>query len=168
MKRISMMSKKMRVFSMILLGVFVCFSSFTLVFYSSIREMRRNYQEAVQNGEVTPLSENAQAENTQTGNARENSSAQSEATAYYFRSEDIRLDRYNRYGKDMGFSSAEAYERGASAVINDPVALSKIDQDNGDWLFYVEESNELVIVSFDGVIKEYYYPAEGKVYFDSK
>ncbi len=148
---------------MILLGVFVCFSSFTLVFYSSIREMRRNYQEAVQNGEVTPASQNVQSEDE-----LENSSSDAEGTAYYFRSSDFRLDRYNRYGKDMGFSSAESYERGASAVINNPGALSKIDQDNGDWLFYIEESNELVVVSFDGYIMEYFCPEEGKVYFDSK
>ena len=42
MKRNNMMSKKMRVFSMIVLGVLVCFLSFTTVFYSSIKEMRAN------------------------------------------------------------------------------------------------------------------------------
>ena len=64
----------------------------------------------------------------------------------------------------MGFDSAEEYEAAASAVVNDPRALHKLEQEDGDDVFYIEDTHEFVIVSTDGFIRTYYYA--DKDYFD--
>ena len=162
MKRINKMSKGMHVFSLIILGVIICFLSFTAVMYSSIREMRRNYQEAVANGEIEPPSPNAQV-----ARIRERRAAKTEGEAYTFSSIDIRDELYESFGTDRGFSYAEKYEHGASSVINDSDAIMKIERESADRIYYVEATNELVVLSYDGFIKGYYCPKEGKEYFDS-
>ena len=162
MKRINKMSKGMHVFSLIFLGIFICFLSFTAVMYSSIKEMRRNYQEAVANGEITPPPPNAQV-----ARLRERRASGTDTEAYTFSGIDIRDELYESFGTDMGYSSAEQYEHGASSVVSDPDAIMKIKRETADRLYYVEATNELVVLSYDGFIKSYYCPEEGKEYFDS-
>ena len=66
----------------------------------------------------------------------------------------------------MGFSSSQEYEKAASDVINNPKALSKIEKEDGDFVYYVEETNEFVILSTDGYIRTYFLPSQGKKYYD--
>ncbi len=66
----------------------------------------------------------------------------------------------------MGFSSAEEYEEAACAVINNPDALHKLEAEDGDDVYYVEATNEFVIVSTDGYIRTYFYPDAGIDYYD--
>jgi pyocin large subunit-like protein len=68
----------------------------------------------------------------------------------------------------MGFASAAEYEAAASAVINNPAALSKTEKEDGDYVYYVEATNEFVILSLDGYIRTYFYPSAGKAYYDRK
>ena len=66
----------------------------------------------------------------------------------------------------MGFDSPESYEAAASAVVNNPDALHKIEAEDGDDVYYVESTNEFVVVSTDGYIRTYFLPSGGKAYFD--
>ena len=66
----------------------------------------------------------------------------------------------------MGFDSADEYEAAASAVVNNPEALHKIEKEDGDDVYYVEETNEFVVVSTDGYIRTYFLPSSGKRYYD--
>ena len=66
----------------------------------------------------------------------------------------------------MGFASAEEYEAAASAVINNPAALTKTEKEDGDYVYYLEETNEFVILSTDGYIRTYFLPSAGKAYYD--
>ena len=68
----------------------------------------------------------------------------------------------------MGFASAADYEAAASAVINNPAALSKTEQEDGDMCYYVEDTNEFVVLSTDGYIRTYFLPDSGKKYFDKQ
>ena len=70
-----------------------------------------------------------------------------------------------RDGKAMGFASAEEYLAAANAVILNEEALHKTQKD-GDDVYYIEETNEFVIVSTDGYIRTYFYPRDGIEYFD--
>ena len=65
----------------------------------------------------------------------------------------------------MGFSSADEYRKAASDVINDPDALSKIEKEDGDTCYYIEATDEFVVLSTDGYIRTYFNPG-GKDYFD--
>ena len=63
------------------------------------------------------------------------------------------------------FRRREEYERAAAAVITDPRALHKIEKEDGDDVYYIEETNEFVVVSTDGFIRTYFLPDSGKEYY---
>lgn len=89
---------------------------------------------------------------------------------YYFRSEKQRDQHFEKHGgefeDDFGYETAEDYERGASDVINDPDALFKTEAEDGDGVYYIEETNEFVILSTDGYIRTYFRPSAGINYFN--
>lgn len=89
-----------------------------------------------------------------------------EEASYYFRNEDLLQEHYQKHGMEMGFDSMEAYEEAASAVINNPEALTKTEAEDGDFVYYVEASNEFVILSTDGYIRTYFNPDAGIDYYN--
>ncbi len=89
-----------------------------------------------------------------------------DAIAYVFRNEKLLQQHYEKHGIEMGFDSAESYEAAASAVVNNPDALHKTEQEDGDDVYYLEDTNEFVIVSTDGYLRTYFNPGAGKAYFD--
>lgn len=89
-----------------------------------------------------------------------------ELTSYHFRYDDLLESHYEKHGIEMGFDSKESYEAAASAVINNPNALHKKEAEDNDDVYYVEETNEFVILSQDGYIRTYFYPSAGKKYYD--
>lgn len=89
-------------------------------------------------------------------------------TEYVFRNNVLLKDHYYKHGHEMGFHSADAYEEAASNVANNPRALHKIEAEDGDDLYYLEDTNEFVCVSTDGYLRTYFCPDTGKHYFDRK
>lgn len=45
-------------------------------------------------------------------------------------------------------------------------ALHKLEAEDGDDVYYLEATNEFVIVSTDGYLRTYFKPEDGKAYFD--
>lgn len=88
------------------------------------------------------------------------------AVVYRFRNDRNLQSHYEKHGIEMGFASAEEYEAAASAVINNPAALTKTEKEDGDYVYYLEETNEFVILSTDGYIRTYFLPSAGKAYYD--
>jgi len=87
---------------------------------------------------------------------------------YTFRSEESRSEHYEKHGKEMGYASAEEYEAAASAVVTNPNALHKLEAEDGDDVYYLEETNEFVIVSTTGYIRTYFLPDRGIDYFNEQ
>ncbi len=87
-------------------------------------------------------------------------------TSYTFRNQELLEEHYQKHGREMGFDSASEYEKAASAVVTDSRSLHKLEAEDGDDVYYLEASNEFVIVSKDGYIRTYFYPGDGKEYFD--
>lgn len=87
-------------------------------------------------------------------------------TTYVFRNSRLLNEHYEKHGIEMGFASAAAYEAAASAVITNPAALFKTEKEDGDFIYYLEATNEFVVLSTDGYIRTYFYPSSGKAYFD--
>lgn len=87
---------------------------------------------------------------------------------YRFRSKKLLNDHYNKHGIDMGFASAAEYEAAASAVIRNPAVLHKTEKEDGDDVYYVEATNEFVVVSTDGYIRTYFCPDSGIKYYNKQ
>lgn len=87
---------------------------------------------------------------------------------YYFRNQSLLNNHYDKHGREMGFASAAEYEEAACQVINNPDALSKVEAEDGDTCFYVEATNEFVVLSTDGYIRTYFKPDAGKKYYDKQ
>lgn len=83
-----------------------------------------------------------------------------------FRNSNLLNDHYEKHGKEMGFSSPEAYEAAAGAVVRNPNSLHKKEAEDNDDVYYLESTNEFVVVSTDGYIRTYFKPSGGKAYFD--
>lgn len=91
-----------------------------------------------------------------------------EESSLFFRNEEYLTEHYDKHGIEMGFESAKDYEKAASDVVNNEQALHKLEAEDGDDIYYLEETNEFVIVSKDGYIRTYFKPDRGKRYYDSK
>ena len=85
---------------------------------------------------------------------------------YRFRNRKLLNQHYEKHGVEMGFASAEEYEDAAAAVIGNPESLHKTEKEDGDDVYYLEESNEFVILSKDGYIRTYFLPSQGRAYYD--
>lgn len=92
--------------------------------------------------------------------------APEEAEKYYFRNAKLLGQHYEKHGIEMGFASEEEYEAAASAVITNPEALHKTEKEDGDGIYYVEATNEFVVLSKDGYIRTYFNPSAGIKYYN--
>lgn len=90
----------------------------------------------------------------------------SETQKLHFRSDALLTEHYEKHGIEMGFASAAEYEAAAAAVVNSPEALHKLEKEDNDDVYYLESTNEFVIVSTDGYIRTFFSPDSGKDYFD--
>ena len=93
-------------------------------------------------------------------------SAESDTQQYTFRNSNLLNEHFEKHGKEMGFSSAEEYLAAANAVVNNASALHKTEKEDGDDVYYLEATNEFVIVSTDGFIRTYFYPNAGIDYYN--
>jgi len=83
-----------------------------------------------------------------------------------FRKEEYLQEHYEKHGIDMGFDSAAEYLAAANKVLENEDVLHKIEAEDGDNAYYLEATNEFVIVSTDGYIRTYFYPEDGMDYFN--
>ncbi len=91
---------------------------------------------------------------------------------YHFRNAKYLNEHFDKHGAEFDglydYQTAEEYEHGASDVINNPDALYKTEADDGDGIFYLEDTNEIVFLASDDVIRSYFRPSAGKKYFDKQ
>lgn len=85
---------------------------------------------------------------------------------YTFRNEKLLKSHYEKHGIEMGFSTEEEYQTAASFVVNNPKALHKKEKEDNDDVYYLEETNEFVIISTDGYIRTYFNPNSGIEYYN--
>ncbi len=89
-----------------------------------------------------------------------------EQTHYTFRTKEQLADHFERHGVEMGFEDEDAYVEGANRVVSSPDALHKLQAEDGDDVYYIEETNEFVVVSGDGYIRTYFEPDDGIDYYE--
>ena len=98
--------------------------------------------------------------------AVQNKVANDVVVSYDFRYDDMLQQHYEKHGIEMGFASPEEYLAAANAVIANPDALTKTEKEDGDTVYYVEDTNEFVVLSTDGYIRTYFCPDDGINYFN--
>lgn len=86
--------------------------------------------------------------------------------AYTFRSDALLTEHFEKHGADMGYATKEAYAEGANRVIASPDALCKTEAEDGDFIYYLESTNEIVFLSLDGYIRTYFQPDSGIDYYN--
>lgn len=84
---------------------------------------------------------------------------------YTFRSKQLLDEHYEKHGIFMKYKSAEKYQKGANRVINDKETLHAVEAEDGDDVYYLERTNEFVVVSKDGYIRTFFCPEDGIEYF---
>lgn len=89
-----------------------------------------------------------------------------EISDHTFRSKKLLNDHYKKHGLEMGFDTAEEYVENANRVISSPDVLYKLEEEDNDHVYYLEETNEFVVVSQDGYIRTYFNPSAGIDYFN--
>ena len=114
----------------------------------------------------TEAAETQQTTTTTQNTTWTTTAAQTPRADYQFRKYSMLESHYYKHGIDMGFDSPEEYLAAANAVIANPDALTKTEKEDGDTVFYVEATNEFVVLSTDGYIRTYFLPDGGKRYFD--
>lgn len=85
---------------------------------------------------------------------------------YEFRRDDYLEEHFDKHGDEFDYATADEYLEGANRVIADEDSLYKTEQEDGDHIYYLEETNEFVVVSTDGYIRTYFKPSDGLDYFN--
>ena len=83
---------------------------------------------------------------------------------YTFRTKGLLNSHYEKHGKEMGYANAQAYVEGANKVVDNPASLHKRQKDR-DFVYYLEETDELVVISSDGYIRTYFNPGGIEYYY---
>ena len=97
---------------------------------------------------------------------QEQGQAEEQEISYTFRTKEQLEDHFERHGVEMGFADEAAYVAGANRVIASPDALHKLEAEDGDDVYYLEDTNEFVVVSQQGYIRTYFEPNDGLAYYE--
>ena len=89
-----------------------------------------------------------------------------ELTDYRFRNQKLQDSHFEKHGIEMGFETVEDYIEAANKVISNPDALHKLEAEDNDHIYFLEETNEFVVLSQDGYIRTYYIANGGIDYFN--
>lgn len=89
-----------------------------------------------------------------------------QAQLYTFRNERLLNQHYEKHGIEMGFATIEEYVAAANAVINHPDVLHKQEAEDNDDVYFLEATNEFVVVSTDGYIRTYFIASGGIDYYN--
>ena len=97
---------------------------------------------------------------------QDESTEQAPAVAYNFRKAEYLQEHFEKHGEEFEYTTAEEYLAGANRVITSPGVLHKQEAEDGDDVYYLESTNEIVFVSTSGYLRTYFKPKDGKAYYD--
>ncbi|MDO4187472.1 MAG: hypothetical protein Q4D29_00650 [Lachnospiraceae bacterium] len=87
---------------------------------------------------------------------------------YSFRNNRLWEEHFEKHGKEFPYDTKEEYLQGANVMLTSPNKLHKFEKEDGDDVYYLESTNEFIIVSKDGYLRTYFKPTRGKAYFDNQ
>lgn len=101
----------------------------------------------------------------------ENSGIVTEQTVdikYKFRNKSLLNEHFDKHGQEFPYKTAEEYLEGANRVLASEGLLHKKEKEDNDDVYYLEATNEFIIVSGDGYIRTYFKPRRGIDYYNSQ
>lgn len=98
----------------------------------------------------------------------EDNSNSSSIVSYTFRSDEDLSSHFEKHGNEFDYKNEAQYLEGANRVVNSPDALHKKEKEDGDDIYYIESSNEFVVVSTDAYIRTYFKPDKGIEYYNKQ
>ncbi len=84
-----------------------------------------------------------------------------------FRNSKSLEEHFKKHGIEMGYSSAYEYQERANEIISDDDVL-KTQQDDSDMAYFLQSTNEFVVVSRDGFFRTFFIPEDGIKYFNKQ
>ncbi len=136
---------------------------FMAVFFTGCMDV---YDYEMETTEYETVYDTTEYEDADVDLAKGNRGNADSSLAYEFRNDGLLESHYEKHGIEMGFDSPEEYAAAANKVIQNKNVLHKIEAEDGDDVYYLEETNEFVVVSTDGYIRTYFYPNDGIEYFN--
>lgn len=85
---------------------------------------------------------------------------------YTFRNDGLLKEHFEKHGEEFPYSTKEEYLEGANIMLANPDKLHKVEKEDGDDVYYLESTNEFIVVSKDGYLRTYFKPSKGRKYFD--
>ncbi len=73
-----------------------------------------------------------------------------------FRNAEKLSQHFEKHGEEVGASSKGAYVAAANAVVANSDALHKEESEDGDDVYFLQDTGELVVVSQKGYIRTYF------------
>ena len=129
--------------------------------------MEFDVEESAEAEQVAGEDTNAETTYVETAEKEDESEDLTEVVIEYeFKNEELFENHYKKHGIEMGFDSAEEYLVGANRVIASPDVLHKKEAEDGDDVYYLEATNEFVVVSKAGYIRTYFNPSDGIDYYN--
>lgn len=135
---------------------------------NSLEESKPEQSKPQSSTSKTVQSFQSKPQSSLTDSKPQSTQSEPQAVTLKFKSKKLLNQHYEKHGIDMGFSSAAEYEKAAAAVPANPAALHKTEKEDGDDVYYIEATNEFVVVSTDGFLRTYFLPDSGKRYFDKQ
>ncbi|MCM1164940.1 MAG: hypothetical protein NC299_04270 [Lachnospiraceae bacterium] len=157
---------KQRLFIILLLLVLAVAAPFVISAFSDGETQSFPESGYSQSGDLNSAQSESSVQSESPPQSESSSESVPETPRLTFRNQKLLEQHYQKHGIEMGFSSAEEYEKAAAAVVSHPEALHKIEAEDGDDVYYVESTNEFVIVSTDGYLRTYFNPDRGIDYFN--
>ena len=81
-----------------------------------------------------------------------------------FRTPEKLQEHFEKHGWETGCGTAEEYLAAANSVVANPESLHKLQREDGDDLYFLEDTGEFVVVSPAGYLRTYFLTDRG--YFD--
>lgn len=158
-----MSEKKGNIRKVVTVAVFVLLLLAAVYFYFSAPS---NTEYTASSENSTEISSTADSSDYSTSSEQSTQSSEIQTAQLTFRNNKLLNQHYEKHGIEMGFASADEYEKAAAAVPHHPDVLHKTEKEDGDDVYYIESTNEFVVVSTDGYIRTYFYPNAGFEYFE--
>ena len=79
---------------------------------------------------------------------------------YTFRSSKQLTSHFEKHGAEVGAENENEYVDMANAVINNPSAMYKTEAEDGDHVYFIKSTGEIVFLSTDGFIRTYFIADE--------
>ena len=98
----------------------------------------------------------AEAQNPDEGSGSDADEGSNVSIDHQFRNKDRLSEHFKKHGAEVNAASAEDYLTKANAVISNTSALTKYEKEDGDKIFFIESTGEIVFLSGDGYIRTYF------------